>query len=73
MSRDPVTRHSYPLNVEQAFDLCILFSLDCDHTQVEKSGFFHGINASHAPKESRTRMGMTFIRGSCSVFDVQRI
>jgi hypothetical protein len=49
MSRDPVTSHSYPVNVEQAYDLGILFSLDCDHTQEEKSGFFHRINASHAP------------------------
>ena len=49
MSRDPVTRHSYPVNVEQAYDLGILFSLDCDHTQVEKSGFVHRKNASHSP------------------------
>ena len=49
MSRDPATRHSYPVNVEQAHDLGRLFSLDYDHTQLEKSGFFHRINASRAP------------------------
>jgi hypothetical protein len=54
MSRDPVTRHSCPVNVEQAHDLGILFSLDYDHTQVEKSGFFHRINASHAHMISYT-------------------
>ena len=38
MSRDPVTVHRYPMNVEQAQDRGTLFSLGRDHTQV-KSGF----------------------------------
>jgi hypothetical protein len=69
MSRDPVTGHRYPVNVEQAQDRGMLFSLGYDHTQVEKSRFLPSdSNASHEPKRSRTRMGMTFKRGSWSVF-----
>ena len=69
MSRDPVTGHRYPVNVEQAQDRAILFSLGHDHTQVEKSRFLpSNSNASHEPTRSLTRMGMTFKRGSWSVF-----
>jgi len=69
MSRDPVTGHRYPVNVEQAQDRGMLFSLGYDHTQVEKSRFLPSdSNASHEPTRSRTRMGMTFKRGSWSVF-----
>jgi len=71
MSRDPVTGHRYPVNVEQAQDRGILFSLGHDHTQVEKSRFLPSdSNASHEPTCSRTRMGMTFKRGLWSVLAV---
>ena len=54
---------------EQAQDRGMLFSLGYDHTQVEKSRFLpSGSNASHEPTRSRTRMGMTFNRGSWFVF-----
>ena len=46
MSRDPVTGHRYPVNVEQAQDRGMLFSLGYDHTQVEKSRCFHRIQMS---------------------------
>ena len=69
MSRDPMTGHRYPVNVEQAQDRAILFSLGHDHTQVEKSRFLPSdSNASHEPTCSRTRMGVTFKRGLWSVF-----
>ena len=41
MSRDPVTGHRYPVNVEQAQDRGMLFSLGYDYTQVENHAFFH--------------------------------
>jgi hypothetical protein len=70
MSRDPVTGHRYPVNVEQTQDRGILFSLGHDDTQVEKSRFLPSdSNASHEPICSRTRMGVTFKRGLWSVFD----
>ena len=69
MSRYLVTGHRYPVNVEQAQDRGMLFSLGYDYTQVEKSRFLPSdSNASHEPTRSRTRMGMTFKRGSWSIF-----
>ena len=69
MSRDPVTGHRYPVNVEQAQDRGMLFSLGYDHTHVATSKFLPSeANVKHGPTRARTRMGMTFKRGSWSVF-----
>lgn len=69
MSRDPVTGHRYPVEVEQNQDRGILFSLGYDFTDVQKSRFLpRSAGVSHVETRSRTRMGMTFKRGSWSVF-----
>lgn len=61
--------NDFAMNVEQAQDRGMLFSLGYDHTQVEKSRFLPSdSNDSHEPRRSRTRMAMTFKRGSWSVF-----
>lgn len=69
MSRDPVTGHRYPVEVEQNQDRGILFSLGYDFTDVQKSRFLpRSAGVSHVETRSRTRMGMTFKRGSWSGF-----
>ena len=62
--------NDFAMNVEQAQDRGMLFSLGYDHTQVEKSRFLPSdSNVSHEPTRSRTRMAITFKHGSWSVFD----
>ena len=69
MSRESVTGHRYPVNVEHAQDRGMLFSPGYDHTQMKKLRFLQlDLNASHEPARSRIRMGMTFKSGSWSVF-----